>query len=475
MTKSYTSKRGKFNWLVFGAIAVAIVLHFLELVDLGFRFSLAKNGIPVSSSSRYLFLLHLLVLSGLILFLVFRKKWSFGVLAFLLLFKLFFPVNIHSDITYAYTVGSVFVEFLRDVLLVTIPLFTKKDGITGWNSLLGKGQSDNIAGPGEDNVQKTVTTKSRKVVGAIFYIVAPLVALLLILLVITMSKEYPDYVSSFKDKVSVVLRVPNNAMARKSLDMAFSASSKGLSNREEEYMEWCTRFNPDDADLMSEIALYYTLNNDNSSAVYWYEKAYRKKPDDDMLKCNLASAYFYSKNNIEKAVMMAESLIEEGAQYNTAYYILRDYYLESEDSAAALYWTVRAYAFSPTMTERDEEKVVDALRDMPEFNDILDRESAYIVVYPTRHEVIYCETDDEFLKKIEGRWADSAEVIRIKDIQEMPTNNKHLYYAEVREDDVYTILHLENVMKLYPRLKALNVIVKEIIPSTYLLFLSRIQ
>ena len=185
-----STKHAHFHWTVYAAAAIALFSLAVKAFSAITGHTLIST-FCIGNSEPYVFGACISILAIVVLaLLLWRKKGVYYVLYAILLLLLFFAyIPWKSNIAYSYLLGRNAPALFEGLILLTIALFFKKGGRSGWNTLFSAAKP-NI------NLRPVIITGSAILAGC------------LALCIIVSSKEYPDYVTSFKDKLCGCFRIP---------------------------------------------------------------------------------------------------------------------------------------------------------------------------------------------------------------------------------------------------------------------------
>ena len=178
--------------------------------------------------------------------LTFKKK-RYGLIALVALFILreFATIQWDSDISNAYMLGRKLAILLRDFLPFAIAMCFRKNGISGWKSMLASEEyviaqtkvndsaiepiadtsvDDTVHSRLEDNKQndnrprKSPFTSLSKWAKISMAFCVGLLVVFSIIAIIVATRFYPDYVSSYGDKWKYTFNLPNDGIVHKLMD-----------------------------------------------------------------------------------------------------------------------------------------------------------------------------------------------------------------------------------------------------------------
>lgn len=206
--------------------------------------------------------------------LIFAKKW-FGLIAFIVLgvLRVFLTIPTGTDVSTAYYLGGKTVLFLRDVGFFAIALCFRKNGISGWRSLLASDEwieanyqeksdsieikenisegetvpsnttsvieNDDLHAVNPMSAKKTViehySTLCENPVSQIkvmvnkksfafkwWYVIVGLAVATALFFLFILIRPYPGYLESFSEKWNYTFHLPNNAVAKRLFDEAMT-------------------------------------------------------------------------------------------------------------------------------------------------------------------------------------------------------------------------------------------------------------
>lgn len=356
------SMKAKFHWIIYLVVFLTCASLLFEAIGV-FCFK------SINIFNIVLGVLCLLAGSSLFLSIIKNKIVYFLIFLALALLKCF-VINPQNGVPYLYSLGSNTPGFILTVLPISLLLFIRKDGISGWNTMRNK--SEMVDAEGE--IKRNPST----------YMIFITLGLFLALIAGALFVNHvstPEYASSLKDKVYYALNLPNNEMAQQSLDLAVNASENGLDSRVDYYMDWCEKFKPTSLDVIKDIAFFYFVNQNYKKAAEWYGKALEKDPQDDNLKINLASS-FSNFGDYNNAVPLAEQVLENDSNNPIGISVLFDYYINN-DPLKGLYWGTRKLMMSQAISEEDNENFGIAISNCLSYSDLSSITDMYIVVSTT--------------------------------------------------------------------------------------------
>lgn len=326
----------KFHWSVYAVIIITCISLLIDIIANIKQVTLHLNaGIESYNDYPLNIFLDFLAIVGFILFLKQKSLFNYFVLLLILIFKLLFGIQQGTDISYEYLIGANFPKFILEFLPLTVVLFVKNNGLSGWKSL------NHIL--------------SRKKINSISFIFQTICfgGIFLFSIYIN-SKEYPDYVNTFSKKASVFFGFHNNKLADISLQRAQKAGQDGLLGKTQYYLGWCEKMNPDKKETLCKIAQYYMEERNIEQALIWYKKALGQSPNDNQIKTSYALCLSFS--DPDSAIQYAEELIEIDSNNEIAACILRDYYEQESNDDLAFYWGLRVFNLKE---DRQEDKDIE--------------------------------------------------------------------------------------------------------------------
>ena len=377
-------KKKSFHWSVYVVSAVVVIRL---MMDIFFSITQASlySSIEMPSSNDYALRVFLdsLCILGYLGFLIEKTLFNYIILVIFCTCKLFLNVRQGTDISYAYMVGGNFLTFLIELLPLSAILFIKKNEITGWKLLSRKVYDRD--GSSSDKCHKVSK-----------WIQIAALAILTVLSIIICSRDYPDFVDTFSQKVSVFCGCHNNGLAKLSLQKAIDSEDSGLTGKSQYYIDWCKKFNPDDLDILTDLADYCFLQEDYEAAILLYKKALKQDPNNKNVKTAIAKCLYSSGNDL--TLPWVESLIDEDPENSIAAGILRDHYHKVGNSKLAFYWGIRAFCYKENrQDEHDITVFAEILSDKICSVDYYNNSNTLIMSKSVDEQPIFCISNDEYL------------------------------------------------------------------------------
>ena len=278
-----------FNGVAHGLLVLSTIAVFMAIINSILQ--LRINSYFGTGNGAYVaeIVFDVLILAAIVF--TFMKK-RFGLIALTALFivRMFATIPIGTDISYSYQLGGKMVYFFRDFGLFAIAMCFKKNGVSGWKSMLGEIKSSNdetatsesIVGENsnmptesyeeklEESVssvsiaentssegnaitvqpeyegieeQEEIPTRGKNNAGIIPFKekfsklpkrakvgitgAVSIAAIVFVICIVVGVKSYPEYISSFGDKWKYTFNRPNSKLAKQLFDDAYGQRHNG--------------------------------------------------------------------------------------------------------------------------------------------------------------------------------------------------------------------------------------------------------
>ncbi len=288
-----------------------------------------------------------------------KKKYGLIALTVLFLLRMFASLPFANDAAYA--LGGNMVYFIRDFGIFAIAMCFKKDGVSGWKSMLSNQNDENIElteqdAPEQENIEESVvepmptieenaepvvakesiiveevsvseleveeskglTTKSIKekfkpinLTKIIWIIVGSLFVLSIVAGCLYVNFSwYPYDFDKFGDKLKYTLNLPNNHLAKQYFEQYQKAKEIGLDDAAKEHLTAAFAVHPDDLALLDSISQASFKNDLKTICIAACEDILKVNPKNLDAQKRLIKQY-YNTDDMDNAYKWVASVLME--------------------------------------------------------------------------------------------------------------------------------------------------------------------